>query len=195
MNAIFKECLRKFVLVFYDDILVYSRTAEERQLHLWNVLQILETQALFANVKKCSFGQSNITYLGHIILVLGVANTSKIEMMLNWPLPHSLKELHGFLGLTGYYWRFVAHYDSIDWPLTEPLKKDSFHWGLNADATFQALKIVVSNVLVLALPDFSCPFVVETDASGVGIGVVLYYYYKRNDLLPSSAKLFPPMPD
>ena len=100
-------------------------------------------------------------------------NTSKIEVMLNWPLPRSLKELHGFFGLTEYYWRFVAHYDSIAWPLTELLKKDSFHWGLNADATFQALKTVVSNVLVLALPDFSCPFVVETDASGVGIGVVL----------------------
>ena len=127
MNEVLKGCIRKFVLVFFEDILVYN-IAMEHQLHLWHVLQILETQALSANVKKCTSGQSSITYLNHFISAQGVAaKTSKIEVMLNRPLPCSLKELHGFLGLTGYCQHYVAHYGSIAWPLTKLLKKDNFH--------------------------------------------------------------------
>ena len=167
MNEVFKEYLRKFVLVFFDDILVYSRTFKEHQLYLCRVLQILEEQELFSNVKKCNFGQTGIEYLGHIISNQGViADKSKIEVMLNWPLPPSLKELRGFLGLTGYYLRFVAKYDILAWSLTELLKNDNFKWGPDVETFFQALKTAISQVSILALPDFSKLF-------GVGIGAIL----------------------
>ena len=121
MNEVFEDCLRKFVLVFFDDILVYSRSTEDHQIHLCQVLQILETHQLYANTKKCQFDQPSITYLGHIISHHSVAanDRSKIQVMLNWPIPNYLRELCGFLGLTSYYLCFVAHYGTIAWPLTE----------------------------------------------------------------------------
>ena len=168
MNEVFKECLRKFVFVFFDDILIYSRSPDKHQIHLFHVMQILE------KCKKCKFGQSGLEYLGHIISDQGVAaDDTKIPMMLDWPIPLSVKDLHGFLGLTGYYRRFVANYDNIAWPLTELLKKDNFKWGPQVDVAFQALKTAMSRSPILALLDFSRPFIMETDASGIGMGAML----------------------
>ena len=113
-------------------------------------------------------------YSGHIIFDQGVAvDLGKVEVMLKWPIPCSLKELHGFLGLTGFYQRFVANYDNIAWSLTQLLRKDKFHWGPEAESAFQSLKVAMTQLPVLALPNFSKPFIVEIDASGTGIGAVL----------------------
>ena len=102
MNEVFKDCLRKFVLVFFDDILIYNRSTKDNQLHLCQVLQILETHQLYANTKKCQFGQPSITYLGHVISHHSVAaGHTKIQVMLNWPIPNSLKELRGFFRING----------------------------------------------------------------------------------------------
>ena len=129
---------------------------------------------MFANANKCCFAQSNLKYLGHIISHQGVAaNVDKIKVMLNWPIPCSLKELRGFLGLIGYDRCFVAQYGNIAWPLTELLKKDNFNWNPEAKAAFQTLKTTMSQLPVLALPDFSKPFIIETNASGIGIKAVL----------------------
>ena len=114
MNQIFRAYLRKFVLVFFDEILIYSMTLEEHLQHLDMVLSTLQQHKLYANRKKCSFGQNQVNYLGHWVSFEGVK------------ADQTLKELRGFLGLPGYYRRFISGYGSIARPLTQQLKKDSF---------------------------------------------------------------------
>ena len=113
--------------------------------------------------------------------------------MLNWPIPHSVKDLRGFLGLTSYYRRFVANYGNIAWPLIELLKKDNFKWGTQADVAFQAFKTAMSRSPILAMPDFSQPSIVETKASGISIGEVLLQDERplafSNQALPQNARL------
>ena len=117
MIDIFRDHLRHFVLVFFDDILIYSTHETTHLFHLQAVFQILREHQLFANAKKCIFAQSKIDYLGHIINEDGVStDPSKVQAMLDWPLPKTLKALRGFLSLIGYYRRFIANYGQIAWP-------------------------------------------------------------------------------
>jgi hypothetical protein len=134
----------------------------------------LRGNQLFAKRSKCRFACSEIDYLGHIISAEGVkADGKKLSAMVEWPRPKSLKALRGFLGLTGYYRKFIKGYGSIAAPLTDLLKKNAFLWSEFAEQTFQNLKVAVTNPPVLVLPDFKQPFVIECDTSGRGIGAVL----------------------
>ncbi|TQD91944.1 hypothetical protein C1H46_022460 [Malus baccata] len=174
MNSIFRPYLRKFVLVFFDDILVYSPSLNTHLSHLETVFQILSTHSLKVKLNKCSFGQHQIDYLGHTISGHGVSvDTSKIEAIINWPRPVCIKSLRGFLGLTGYYRKFVKHYGVLAKPLTNMLQQGNFLWTPESLNAFESLKQALTSTSVLALPDFTQPFVVETDASGTGIGAVL----------------------
>ncbi|XP_075102090.1 putative mitochondrial protein AtMg00860 [Nicotiana tabacum] len=174
MNHVFKGYLRKFVLVFFDDILVYNSTMEDHVLHLRKVLEILRKDQLFAKLSKCPFGQTKVEYLGHIITGEGLATyPSKIEAMAFWPTPKNIKALKGFLGLTGYYRKFIRSYGVISRPLTNLLRKNGFHWDSEAESSFQDLKQAMSSAPVLALADFNKPFIIETDACFKGMGAVL----------------------
>ncbi|GAU35592.1 hypothetical protein TSUD_295280 [Trifolium subterraneum] len=174
MNQVFQKVLRKFVLVFFDDILVYNATWSSHLLHLEIVLQLLDHHKLFVKLSKCSFGMSEVDYLGHTIFGMGVImDKTKVQAVLQWPTPTNLKQLRGFLGLTGYYRRFIKSYATIASPLTDLLKKDSFNWSDNAMKAFNTLKQAITSAPVLILPNFSQPFMLETDASGIGIGAVL----------------------
>ncbi|RVW97594.1 Transposon Ty3-G Gag-Pol polyprotein [Vitis vinifera] len=174
MNNIFQPYLRKFILVFFDDILIYSRSFSDHIHHLSIALQVLRENLLYAKSNKCFFGHSSIEYLGHVISSGGVyTDPQKVAAVRDWPTPITLKQLRGFLGLTGYYRRFVKDYGKIAKPLTDLLKKDAFHWTEGSNQAFMALKQAMITAPVLALPNFSKEFIIETDASGQGIGAVL----------------------
>ncbi|GAU14480.1 hypothetical protein TSUD_250200 [Trifolium subterraneum] len=127
-----------------------------------------------ANKAKCLFGSSQVDYLGHIISGKGVAvDPSKVQCIIDWPRPKNVKGVRGFLGLTGYYRKFVKDYGKIAKPLTELTKKDNFHWGVEAEKAFTEMKLIMTSSPVLILPNFEIPFEVECNAAGRGIGAVL----------------------
>jgi hypothetical protein len=174
MNHIFQPYLRKFILVFFDDILIFSKDEDNHRNHLQLTLEVLRSHKLFAKKSKCKFGCKEVDYLGHIIAESGVrVDPGKIKAMVEWPLPTNIKALRGFLGLTGYYRKFIKGYGSIVAPLTTMLKKNAFHSDAAAREAFQNLKAAVTEAPVLVLPNFAQPFVIECDASGLGIGAVL----------------------
>ncbi|XP_042032481.1 uncharacterized protein LOC121779227 [Salvia splendens] len=174
MNALFRPFLRQFVIVFFDDILIYSPTLPAHVRHLNEVLSILRANQFFVKLSKCTFACTTVEYLGHIIADGHLkADSTKIDAMMSCPVPTTVKQLRGFLGLTGYYRRFVEHYVSIAGPLTDLLKKDAFVWSPTAATSFEALKAAMSSAPVLRLPDFARTFYLETDASDFGIGAVL----------------------
>ncbi|XP_042023144.1 uncharacterized protein LOC121770490 [Salvia splendens] len=171
MNSIFQHMMRKFVIVFFDDILIYSPSVEEHASHLSDVLTVLREHNFFVKLSKCSFCSPTVEYLGHLITDgLLKADPVKIEAMTAWPVPKNVKQLRGFLGLTGYYRR---QYAFIAAPMTNLLKKDAFCWTAGAEESFHALKKAMTRAPVLRLPDFEKPFCVEIDASDSGIGAVL----------------------
>lgn len=174
MNQVFQSCLRKFVLIIFDDILIYSKTWHAHVYHIQLVFQILQKHQLFVKLSKCEFGASRITYLGHIISKQGVEmDPDKVAAVQTWPYPSSTKEVRGLLGLIGYYKRFIKNYGIIVAPLTTLLKKTGFEWNTMAQAAWDKLKEALIQAPVLALPDFSIQFVIESNASSSGIGAVL----------------------
>lgn len=162
------------MLVFFDDILVYSGTWRDHVEQLQKVLQLLEQHKWVANRRKCEFGRQWIQYLGHQISEKGVKmDKEKIKVVLEWEEPRTVKALRGLLGLTGYYRRFVKDYGKVAKPLTELLKRGRFERNDQAKAAMEKLKAAITSAPVLALPDFEQTFHIECDASGAGVGAVL----------------------
>lgn len=175
MNSVFQEVLRKFVLVFFDDILVYSSTWKEHMQHVRQVFELLRLHRLFLKHSKCSFGQQEVGYLGHVISYDGVrVDETKVAAIREWPQPISTRAVRGFLGLSGYYRKFIKDYVVIATPLTNILRKTAFTWGEEAETAFTTLKKALTEAPLLSLPDFGQTFVVECDALGSGIGAVLH---------------------
>lgn len=174
LNDLLRPFLRKFVLVFFYDILIFSQSWTDHLLHVEQVLALLLQQQFYAKLSKCSFGVPSVDYLGHIISNQGVqVDPGKIQAIADWPTPNSLTALRGFLGLTGFYRRFVKQYATIASPLTDLLKSHTFSWTSTAATAFQKLKEAMLHLPLLSLSDFSLPFEVTTDASTIAIGAVL----------------------
>ncbi|XP_072984348.1 uncharacterized mitochondrial protein AtMg00860-like [Typha latifolia] len=174
MNDIFRPHLRQYVLIFFDDILVYNRTWEEHLGHLRTVLDLLRQHKLKAKDSKCLWGQQRVDNLGHIIYKDGVeADPNKIQSMVDWSLPKTTKELRGFLGLIGYYRRFIVNYGKVVAPLTALLRKGAFSWMDKAREEFEALKKAMISASVLGLAAFTKSFTSLCDASGVDVGALL----------------------
>lgn len=128
-------------MVFFDDILVYSKSEEEHIKHVAAVLEKLAENNLYVNFKKCGVGQKSVSYLGHVISSEWVkVDLEKVKSMMDWPRPRNLRELRGFLRLTGYYQKFIRNYAQIAQPLTMQLRKDSFGWSESACDAFEKLK-------------------------------------------------------
>lgn len=174
MNDLLRPYLRKFVLVFFDDILIYNSTYVDHLSHLHTVLNLLVTNQFFAKLSKCVFAVSSVHYLGHIISDGTMApDPSKVAAIKEWPMPRSLSQLRGFLGLTGFYRRFVRNYATLATPLTDLLRQNKFTWNDSAAKAFTELQNHIGADSFLHLPDLSMPFQIETDASAVAIGAVL----------------------
>ncbi|XP_019191219.1 PREDICTED: uncharacterized protein LOC109185718 [Ipomoea nil] len=162
MNQVFKPLLRKSVLVFFGDILVYNPNLEVHWQHLREVLEIMRQHQLFVKLSKCTFAQNRVEYLGHIISREGLqTDPAKLETVASWPKPLTVKESRGFLRLAGYYRRFIKAYGIISRPLTKMLKKNAFKWTVEAEKGFDQLKQALCHSPVLALPDFQKEFIVE----------------------------------
>jgi hypothetical protein len=174
MNHVFRPFLCHFVLVFFDDIIIYSKTWQSHLSHVDQILHLLSQHQCFLKRSKCTFGALEVEYLGHIVGKVDVrVDPKKIEAMQDWTHPKNIKSLHGFLGLTGYYHKFVRNYVKIVVPLTPLLKNNSFTWTLATDQAFQSLKATMCTTSFLALPDFTKTFFLECDTLGRGIRVVL----------------------
>jgi hypothetical protein len=174
MNDVLRPFLRRFVLVFFDDILIYGKSWADHLRHLRTVLTELRRHTLFVKRSKCAFGVPTVAYLGHKILAAGVAmDAAKVRAIVDWPVPRSPRAVRGFLGLAGYYRKFIHNYGFIAAPLTALLKREGFAWSVEAAAAFTELKAAVTTAPVLGMLDFSKPFIVECDASSHGFGPVL----------------------
>jgi len=175
MNRIFRPYLDKFVVVFIDDILIYSKSEKEHEEHLRIVLGILREKKLFAKLSKCEFWLSEVKFLGHVISQEGVAvDPSKVEAVLAWERPSTVSEIRSFLGLAGYYRRFIQGFSQIAYPLTRLTRKGkSFEWDNNCERSFQELKHRLTSAPVLIIPDPQYVFITYTDASKKGLGCVL----------------------
>ncbi|WVZ80348.1 LOW QUALITY PROTEIN: hypothetical protein U9M48_027832, partial [Paspalum notatum var. saurae] len=164
-----------FVAIFIDDILIYSKNEEEHEEHLRIVLARLREHKLYAKLSKCAFWLREVSFLGHILSEKGVAvDPSKVEDVLNWKQPETMTGIRSFLGLAGYYRRFIKDFSKTAKPMTSLTKKNvKYVWSPNCEGAFQTLKKLLTSAPVLAQPDVTKPFDVYCDASGNGLGCVL----------------------
>ncbi|KAL9993804.1 putative nucleotidyltransferase, Ribonuclease H [Helianthus debilis subsp. tardiflorus] len=175
MNRVCKPYLDKFVIVFIDDILIYSKSQEEHEQHLRIILELLRKEQLYAKFSKCDFWLREVHFLGHVVNKYGIhVDPSKVDSIRNWPAPRTPTEIRQFLGLAGYYRRFIKDFSKIAQPLTMLTQKGvTYRWGDSQETAFQYLKDRLCSAPILSLPEGTDDFVVYCDASIQGLGCVL----------------------
>ena len=175
MNRVCMPMLDRSVIVFIDDILVYSRSKEQHEEHLREILGVLRSGRLFAKFDKCDFWLREVQFLGHLVNQDGIlVDPAKVEAIMRWEVPRSPTEIRSFLGLAGYYWRFIRDFSYIVMPLTRLTRKGvAFSWGPEQQASFESLRQRLCGAPVLDLTEGMEDFVVYCDASILGLGAVL----------------------
>jgi hypothetical protein len=172
MNGVFPEYLDKFVIVFLDEIIIYSKSEEEHELHFRMVLQVLREHQLYAKLNKCSFYQKQIHYSRHIISKDGIAvDPEKIEAIREWSMLKNVLEVRSFMGLAGYYKIFHEGFSNIAHPITSLQRKGmKFQWKLDCEKSFQHLKQLLTSSPILRIAYPNEDFIVCTDACNEGLG-------------------------
>ncbi|XP_072064137.1 uncharacterized protein [Arachis hypogaea] len=175
MNHVLRDFLGKFVVVYFDDILIYSTCLDDHLSHVSAVLEVFRQEKLYANLKKCTFCIDRVIFLGFVVSASGIeVDEEKVKAIREWPTPKNASEVRSFHGLAGFYRRFVKNFSTIAAPLTEVIKKDvGFKWEREQDIAFHTLKDCLCSAPILILPNFDKTFEIECDASGIGIGAVL----------------------
>ncbi|KAL0541350.1 hypothetical protein IC582_021392 [Cucumis melo] len=175
MNRVFKDFLDTFVIVFIDDILICSKIKAEHEKHLHRVLETLRANKLYAKFSNCEFWLKKVSFLGHVVSSEGVSiDPAKVETITSWPRPSTVSEIRSFLGLVGYYRRFVEDFSRIASPLIQLTRKGTpFVWSPACESSFQELKQKLVSAPVLTVPDGSGSFVIYSDSSKKGLGCVL----------------------
>jgi len=168
MHRIFRPFLDKFVVIFVDDILIYSKTEQEHEEHLRIVLETLRREELYAKLSKCSFRLRSIPFLGHIITGEGISvDPKKIEAVGDWPTPRTTKQVRRFIGMAGYYRRFVKDFSKLAAPMTKLTRKgEKFLWTDRCAEVFEELKSRLTYAPILKLPTGTGDMVIYSDASG-----------------------------
>jgi hypothetical protein len=175
MNKVFMEELDKLVVVFINDILVYSQSIEEHGQHLRIVLGKLWDHQLYTKFSKCEFWLQKVSFLGHILTTERVVvDPEKVTAVTNWKRPTSVMEIQSFLGLAGYYRRFIEGFSKITRPMTTLLQKDKkYEWTNACERSYCELKRRLTTTPVLVLPDIHKDFTIYYDGSRQGLGCVL----------------------
>jgi hypothetical protein len=175
MNKVFMEYLDKFMVVFIDDILIFSKNEEDHDEHLCVVLQKLRENQLYAKLSKYKFWLKEVSFLGHIIFEGGISvDPSKVKDVLSWKTPQNISDIKSFLGLAGYYRRFIEGFSKFFKPMTELLAKgNTFEWTPRRKTSFQEMKKRLTTAPVITMPDMEKPFSIYYDASSQGLGCVL----------------------
>ena len=175
MTTILREAIGKFVLVYIDDVIIFSKTEDDHLRHIDETFALIRKSGMKLKLAKCCFFQLSVLYLGHIMSEEGSAtDPKKIEVVRNCPRPENKKEVKSVNGFFGYYRKYIRNFAAIAHPLTKLTRNDiEFTWGPEQEAAFQTLKLKLTTAPILAHPDFTEEFIVYTDASGYGVGVVL----------------------
>ena len=186
MNDTFREFLDKFLVIYLDDLLIYSETLAEHKVHVRQALERLQKEGLFLKPSKCVFHATEVPFLGYIIGKGAIKmDPEKVEAIISWPTPRSAQEIHMFLGLASFYRRFIRSFSRLSRPLTELLKKNRiFRWNPAANAAFAALRTAFTRAPILKYFDPTLPVVLETDASEFALGAVISQRNPDGELHP-----------
>jgi hypothetical protein len=186
LNDIFSDPLGVYVVIYLDDILIFSENEELHEQHVKSVLERLRQHNLFVNPDKCSFNLHEVDFLGMIVSAEGIKmDPAKVEAVRNWPVPTSVNDVQVFLGFANFYRRFILAFSDVSKPLTTLTRKTvPFVWSPAATSAFESLKSRFISAPILSFFDFTKPAILETDASDYGIASILFQYGSNGHLHP-----------